>query len=170
MCHERGARDHTHLFVVLHERPAHLPVGRFDAGNMMPNASPSSARGKSARRSWDRAHVYAVCPFKDTHLWAITNYAPGKDYAVETVWVTTLWRQHKLTNVVECCAHYRCLTPTLENVVTRTELKSREVRRRVMLEDRERVLRQERKDCRVVHAVEYWREQYESVRVPYQCL
>jgi len=95
---------------------------------------------------------------------------PMREYAVDTIWVTTLWRQNKLTQVVECCARYRCLTPTLETVVTRTDLRNREVRRRVDLAERAGVLRKEVKDYRVIEVIEDWKAQYETVRPRYQFL
>lgn len=169
ICHERGSHDHTHVFVVLKKPPNRMPLDRFMIG-ALPNCSPSSARGKSFRRSWDRAHFYVICEYKTTHVWSGGNYQPMRDYAVDTIWVTTLWKQNKLTEVVECCARYRCLTPTLESVVTRTEIKNREVKRRIALHERSERLRCDMKDFRFVVEVEYWKLQYETVRPRYQFL
>ena len=169
-CRERASRDHTHAFIVLDERRDGLPLSLFNYKGSTPNCTPSSSRGRSARRGWDRAHFYVYCPFKTSHLASDGNYRPGRDYAVETSWVVQLWRQGKVDEVVECCASFRCLTPTLEGVVTRTIAKQREVKRKVELDRRARILDAGSKDFRVVAAVEYWREQYNSVLPRYKFL
>jgi hypothetical protein len=169
-CRERANRDHSHAFVVFGERCDGLSIQAFAYKGVPPNCSPSSSRGRSARRSWDRAHFYVFCPYKTSHLASDGNYRPGRDYAVETSWVVQLWRQGKVDEVVECCASFRCLTPTLEGVVTRTIAKQREVKRKVELDRRARILDIGAKDFRVIAAVEYWREQYNTVQPRYKFL
>jgi hypothetical protein len=169
-CRERAQRDHTHAFVVFTERVDGLPLYNFAYDGIAPHCVPSGSRGRSARRNWDRAHFYVFCPHKTTHIASDGNYRPGRDYAVETSWVVQLWRQNKIDEVVECCAAFRCLTPTLEGVVTRTIAKQREGKRKAELDRRSRILEAGRKDFRVIHAVEFWREQYENVLPRYKFL
>lgn len=106
-CRERGQRDHTHAFVVFDQRVDGLSIHNFAYNEKLPHCSPSSSRGRAARRNWDRAHFYVYCPFKTTHLASDGNYRPGRDYAVETSWVVQLWRQSKVDQVVECCAAFQ---------------------------------------------------------------
>ena len=110
---EIGTHDHTHFFVVLREKP----ISPVDLRNFafddegQPHCAPSTSRGRSARRSWDRAYFYCFCPFKTNHVDSGGNYRPCRDYAGETSWLTTLWRQGKVDDVIAAAAQYRCLTP-----------------------------------------------------------
>ena len=167
---EMARHEHTHMFVVMEDKPQALTVKEFTIDGLAPHCSPSSTRGRSARRGWDRGHFYCFVPYKVSHVDSGGNYRPVRDYAVETSWITTLWRQGKLESVIECAAAYRCLTPYLETCVARTLDTVRDSKRRTILRQRQRVLDCQQQEFRSIPAVNEWAEQFESVRYRYKFL
>jgi hypothetical protein len=169
-CTERANRVHTHLYVVLKEKPNHVDFDVFDIGEHHPNVSACAGRGRSARRSWDRAHFYVFNPWKTSHVDSTANYRPLRDYHVDASWILTLWRQNKLDNPVDCAATYRVLTPHIEAQVSLVTARQDEIDRKAALKRRAAQLEGKKQAFEDYPQVEEWKESFEEVQHRYKFL
>lgn len=169
-CQEQATRVHTHLYVVFKVKPNHVDFDVFDVNGNHPNVSACSGRGRSARRSWDRAHFYVFNPWKTSHLESSANYRPLRDYAVDASWILTLWRQNKIDKPVECAAVYRVLTPHMEAQVALVHHKQDELDRTAVLKRRAAQLESKKQAFEDYPLVEEWKDTFQEVQHRYKFL
>ena len=65
-CLEDAAGKHTHVFLVIMQKPNYVDAEVFDIRVLKPHITPSSVRGRSARRGQDRGHFYVFNPYTST--------------------------------------------------------------------------------------------------------
>ena len=167
---ERGARGHTHLFIVTKEKQREVDATVLKYNDKMPNIEGGTSRGRSARRTWDRGHFYVYCPFKTSHVMSSTNYMPMVKYAVDSSWVMTMWRQGKIDDPVRCAATYRVLTPAMEGQVKLVNKRNIDYMRENVLDGRTKKLTSNMVLFKKIPEVEMWMETFESVQHRYKFL
>ena len=169
-CLETAGRDHTHVFAVLKTKPNYVDATVFEVSDHKPHIAPSSARGRSARRGQDRGHFYVYNPFKSTHVQSDANYKPLRDYAVDSSWIMTLWRQSKIDDPVRCATAYRVLTPHMEAQVALVQRRQSEDARKMVLDQRAKELVKKRQHFEAYPEVETWKETFKQVAHRYKFL
>lgn len=169
-CIENANRRHTHVYFVLEKKPQHIDVEAFEVEGNKPHIDACSARGRSSRRAWDRGHFYVYNPFKNTHVESLANYMPMRDYAVDGVWIMTLWRQGKLDDPVHAATKYRCLTPHMEAQVNIVAKKTSMYERKNYLESRSTALAKKMVAYNHLPEVLEWYESYREVKHRYHFL
>ena len=122
-CVERGSHLHAHVYLEFGKKLDKAPVTSFALEQFGPpnDVQANKATGTGYAIAAKRGHFYVANKFKDTFVDHRLTYVPGDDYTVKTQWVQDQWSQGKVTRAVECAAHYRCLTPAFEAMVSRSK-------------------------------------------------
>ena len=161
MCHELGSRHHAHTFK---DRVKQIDClnSHYAINEITPNVKCNKIKGSGFRNSANRGHFYVSCIYKNTYIDGWTNYPPNVAYSVKTVWIMELWRQSKINcdKVVECLAHYKCLTPASQAEVNLTRAKNREIYKRQKTLERAQRLMAKRLPFKSYPEVDTFLEQY----------
>ena len=167
---ERGARVHTHLYIVTKEKQEYVDLSVLEVDGVTPHVESGTSRGRSARRAWDRGHFYVYCPFKNTHVVSMSNFMPMVKYAVDGAWIMALWRQGKLDDPVKTAATYRVLTPSMEAQIKLVNRRNIEYERSHVLEERSTKLMRHMINFKKMPDVEMWKESFDEVQHRYKFL
>ena len=89
-------RLHLHVFVEFTHKVDWTTVAPMRFDNVLPNASPTQARGKNQRTVVDQGHFYVFANKVGTLKVATSGHEPWADYKVCGWWLDELWSQHKL--------------------------------------------------------------------------
>lgn len=123
-CGRRG-NNHTDIYIHSFGKKIQRALSFFefeDLEAMCPHITINSAKGKSFDGAVKRGHFYNSCLWKVGNTKFFGDYQPIQDYAVNTEWVQDLWKQEKIKDngCILCAGHYKCLTPYLERLVSRS--------------------------------------------------
>lgn len=135
MCIEKESKLHCHLFTEGIKQYDH--TAKYWAINgLTPNVQCNKVTGSGARPSRNQGHFYCFCPYKNSHIESESNWRPGDAYAVKTQWPLLLWQKGKLDRLIECAAHYGCLTPSLEAQYRLSITKRKQIQKAVESQER----------------------------------
>jgi len=95
------------------------------------------------------------------------NYFPageegGSTYAVRGQWVIDQWQQNKLTDGVACAGHYRCLTSSMQDMMTRSEAVLVSEKRQEFHREWDFMLSSKMKPFKKYDVIVEWMKQYNS--------
>ena len=93
-------RLHLHVFVEFTHKVDWTTVAPMRFDNVLPNASPTQARGKNQRTVVDQGHFYVFANKVGTLKVATSGHEPWAEYKVCGWWLDELWSQHKLSHHV----------------------------------------------------------------------
>jgi len=170
MAHEEGEHKHLDCFIEFHSKqdwlsmePAWLMV---NGEAVKPHFTANTSRGAGYRTSCDCGHFYNQCEGKIGNGETRTNWYPCHDYVVKTQWVQTLWQKGKLEDPVRCAGLYKCLTPNLEAMYSRSEAQKVLVARDNFNMDYDEAIQATlvpfRELGRDIEAIRIWHDQYKQ--------
>jgi hypothetical protein len=153
VCLEKETRLHVHVFIeVLSETLLNCDLAYFETTKSGPPGDCKVNRGRNV----DRGHWYVQCEWKKSH---ITSFFDRKVKPKQN-WLMDEWRNEKIEEIKEALAAEKLLTPQLLLQISAVNNHNENRRIEKMLEERDMLLKADRKRFEMPERVEQWMGQY----------